>query len=269
MLLFLVPLKSSKASNSWETICQLLERTLKSLCAQTSSDFRVLVVCHEQPHIDFQHHAIEFLIVDFPAPNRINYEDEYPMRETRRDQQRKLLTGILHSQQQPPSHIMLMDADDLVSSSLAAFVSQRKTESGWYVNKGFEYVEGSRRLFPITERFYGKCGSSHIIRSDILAKVAKTTSVEAVSPRFLHHQRVRSIVEQQGFSLAPLPFSGAIYVTNHGDNTWASQSMLLKRYGQTPQAFISFYSRKILKSVLSKRKDAALIQEYGLYDLAS
>lgn len=269
MLLFLVPLKSAKASNSWENICQLLERTLRSLCAQDSPDFRVLVVCHEQPHLKFQHHAIEFLRVDFPAPNRINYEDEYPLRETRRDQQRKLLTGLLHSQQRPPSHIMLMDADDLVSDRLAAFVNQHKTESGWYIDKGFEYVEGSRQLFPITKRFYGKCGSSHIIRFDILAKVAQTTSPEAVSPRFLHHQQVRRNVEQLGFSLSPLPFYGAIYITDHGDNAWASPGMLIKRYGQTPPAFISFYLRKVLKSFFSKKKDAALIQEYGLYDLAS
>ncbi len=269
MLLFLVPLKSSKMSNSWENTCQLLERTLKSLCAQTSPDFKVLVVCHEQPDLEFQHPAIEFLSVDFPAPKPINYEEEHPMREARRDKHRKILNGLLHSQQHQPSHVMLMDADDLVSNSLATFISQHKTEPGWYISKGFEYLEGSGQLFPITERFYGKCGSSHIVRFDILEKIAQTTSLEDVHPRFLHHQDVQKFVEQQGFSLSPLPFPGAVYITNHGDNMWASQGVLLKRYGQTPKAFISFYVRKLLKTIISKKQDAALTQEYGLYDLVS
>ncbi len=269
MLLFLVPLKSSKISNSWDKTCRLLERALKSMCAQTSADFRVLVVCHEQPDLEFQHPQIEFLSVDFPAPNPINYEDKYPMREARRDKHRKVLTGLLHSHQHPPSHVMLVDADDLVSNSLAAFVSQNKTEPGWYIEKGFEYFEGSGQMFPITERFYGKCGSSHIVRFDILEKIAQTTSIEEIHHRFLHHQDVRKFVDQQGFSLSPLPFPGAVYITNHGDNMWASQGTLLKRYGQTPQAFISFHIRKLIKGILSKKKDADLIKEYGLYDLAS
>ena len=197
MLLFLVPLKSSKISNSWENTCQLLERSLKSMCAQTSQEFKVLVVCHEQPDLQFQHPAIEFLSVDFPAPSPINYEDEYPMREARRDKHSKILKGLLHSQQHPPSHVMLMDADDLVSNSLAAFVSQHKTEPGWYIDRGFEYLEGSGQLFPITERFYGKCGSSHIVKFDILEKIAQTTSLEEIHHRFLHHQDVQNLLSSR------------------------------------------------------------------------
>lgn len=269
MLLFLLPLKSSKVSNTWDVTCQLIERALRSACAQTSPDFKVLVVCHEQPELAFQHPQIEYLSVDFPAPSPINYEDEYPMREARRDKHRKVLAGILHSQQHPPSHVMMVDADDLVSNRLAAFVSKNTTEPGWYIEKGFEYFEGSGQLFPISKRFYGKCGSSHIVRFDILEKIAQTTSIEEIHHRFLHHQDVQKFVAQQGFSLAPLPFPGAVYITNHGDNMWASQGVLLKRYGQTPKAFVSYYLRKIVKSIVSKKKDAALTKEYGLYDLAS
>ena len=256
-------------SNSWENTCTLLERSLKSMCAQTDTNFKVLVVCHEQPAIEFQHPAVEFLSVDFPAPEPINYEDEFPMREARRDKHRKILQGILHAQHIQPSHIMLMDADDLVSNSLAAFVADHKADPGWYVDEGFEYFEGNGQLFPIKDRFYGKCGSSHIVRFDILEKIAQTTSLENISPRFLHHQDVRKFVEEQGFSLSPLPFPGAVYITNHGDNMWASQGVLLKRYGQTPKAFVLFYLRKLLKAVVSQRKDAALIQEYGIYDVSS
>ncbi|MBE9062330.1 hypothetical protein [cf. Phormidesmis sp. LEGE 11477] len=164
---------------------------------------------------------------------------------------------------------MLMDADDLVSNSLAAFVNQHEAEPGWYIDKGFEYFEGEGQLFPIRKRFYGKCGSSHIVRFDILEKIAQTTSLSDMHHRFLHHQDVRKFVEKQGFSLSPLPFSGAVYITNHGDNIWASQGVLLKRYGQTPKAFALFYLRKFFKAMASRKKNDALVQEYGIYDIAS
>lgn len=267
MLLFLIPLKSSKVSNSWENTCLLLERSLRSICAQTHADFKVLVVCHEKPQLAFQHAAIEFLSVDFPRPKPVDYNEAFPMREPNRDKHKKVLFGLLHAQTLGPSHVVLMDADDLVSQQLVAFVGQNETSPGWYIEQGFEYCEGSEKLVFIKDRFYGKCGSSHIVRFDLLEKIAQNTSIDTVDHRFLHHQDVRRLVEEQGAALAPLPFPGAVYVTNHGDNVWASQGILRQRYAQTPLKVAAFYLRKFYKDAIAKKPSASLASEFNLYDL--
>jgi hypothetical protein len=47
---------------------RLLERTLSTIEAQTSSDFRVIVVCHQIPRLSHTYTHVEFVLVDFPAP---------------------------------------------------------------------------------------------------------------------------------------------------------------------------------------------------------
>jgi hypothetical protein len=68
MLTFIVPIKSRKIANSWTLVSQLAERTLRSICNQTSSNFRVVVVCNEKPDIQFEHPHIDYIQVDFLIP---------------------------------------------------------------------------------------------------------------------------------------------------------------------------------------------------------
>ena len=66
MLVFIIPLKSRQVAKSWNLVSQQLERTVKSACNQTDSDFKVIVVCNEKPDISFHHPHLEYLEVDFP-----------------------------------------------------------------------------------------------------------------------------------------------------------------------------------------------------------
>ena len=120
MLVFVVPLKSEQVSKSWDKVSQLLERTLKSICNQTSSQFQVVVVCHEKPLVRFSHPAIEYvqMIYDIPEhPNKIV--------KGLTDKGRKVLRGIVEAKKYNPTHVMLVDADDCVSSKLASFVEKK------------------------------------------------------------------------------------------------------------------------------------------------
>ena len=55
MLVFLIPIKSYKIANSWIELSKMIERCLGSVCNQTSLEFKVIVVCHERPDINFYH----------------------------------------------------------------------------------------------------------------------------------------------------------------------------------------------------------------------
>jgi hypothetical protein len=141
MLVFIIPLKSKKVSDSWETACKLFERTLKSVCNQTSDDFRVIVVCHEKPEIDFKHPNVEYVKVDFD----LSKADKWEWKQV--DKGRKLLKGVVYAGKFSPSHIMFVDADDCVSKHLAKFVNGNKECNGWFVNKGYKYKEGNNLIY--------------------------------------------------------------------------------------------------------------------------
>jgi hypothetical protein len=88
MLAFIVPIKSKRIAKSWDYVSRLFERTLRSLCAQTSREFKVIVVCHELPAITFDHPAVSYIEADWEPP---------PISEFNallKDKGRKLAAGI-------------------------------------------------------------------------------------------------------------------------------------------------------------------------------
>ena len=156
MLLFVIPLRSPKVSKSWELVCKLLERTLKSECNQTSPDFRVIVVCHEKPQIEFNHPNVTYLEVDFPVPAQ-----DYKSKSL--DKGRKILWGLFHGRQFNPSHTMIVDADDCVSKNIAELVNQNPQSNGWFVNQGYVYQTGSKFIYLRRKAFNKLCGTSNIV----------------------------------------------------------------------------------------------------------
>ena len=72
MLCFIIALKSKKVSNNWETVSKLFETSLRSAYQQIDSDFKIIVVCHEMPQLQYSYNnRVEFINVDFPPPSKI------------------------------------------------------------------------------------------------------------------------------------------------------------------------------------------------------
>ena len=206
MLVFVVPLKSAAVSTSWGEVSRLLERTVRSACAQTCPAFRVIVVCHEVPEIGFEDPRLEFLPVSYAPPGRARVE-------TRRDQGRKTLAGLRRALSYNPSHVMLLDADDYVSNRLAGHVAEHPDANGWYIAKGYFYREGMDTVHVERRRFHQWCGSSHIVRPELLELPAP-----ADEPWFIYHKQIVRRMRQRGTPLEPLPFPGAMYLISHGEN---------------------------------------------------
>ena len=214
MLTFVIPLKSKKASNSWDHVSRLFERTLKSLCNQTLSDFRVVVVCHERPSIDFRHPNVEYLEVDFERPGQSRKEKGL-------DKARKTFIGVIRAQELNASYIMPVDADDCVSSKLVEFIHQNPKSNGWYIDKGYVHKEGSKFVYFRHYRFSQSCGTSRIIRSDLFQLGDKSTNIYQVSGEIL-----KDLVNHKskqigaGAKLERLPFPGAIYIIGNNENLY-------------------------------------------------
>lgn len=236
MVVFVVPVKSAQISTNWKVFSVLVDRTMRSICQQTSTNFKVVVACHEIPEIDFRHPAIEFVQVDFDPPTdeairAVTNEDPRNYRNAAKeaDKAKKIMAGIAHARQFNPSHFMVVDADDCISKNLVEFVEKDKGHTaGWYFKKGYIYNEGSRLIFLNKNTFNVLCGTCIMIKSQYVDELLDTEP----RPLFNHDFDVLS----DGTTLAPLPFPGAVYSIGNTEN-----------YCSTPEAVKRMNSYRIFR----------------------
>ncbi|NMF66709.1 glycosyltransferase family 2 protein [Brasilonema octagenarum] len=247
MLVFVIPLKSPQASKSWELVTKLFERCIKSVCHQTSSNYRVIVVCHQKPKIEFDHPHLTYIEVDFPPA--INEPDTFSRGHT--DKGRKILKGLIHAQEFSPSYTMTVDADDCVSKYLAEFVNQNHQNNGWFINKGYKYQNESDVIYVKRRNFYKMCGSCNILRYDLnnLPENPEYNRGYGYYKFYIDHEKVRETLAKDGNHLQPLPFAGAVYIIATGENLY---------YG-TSQLTFSIFNRKTL--------NPSIREEFNLYPL--
>jgi hypothetical protein len=262
MIVFIIPLKSKRVSKDWNRVSRLIERCVRSAINQTSENFRVIIVCHERPDIQIDHPSISYVQVDFPPPelgqtNVISQMD--------RDKNRKMWLGLEYASQFNPSYVMFVDADDCVSFHLAEFISKNPHTNGWFLDSGYVYEDGSDRIYYKKEKFYLMSGTSHIINLSLI-KDESLHSVYIDSGEPLH-QLVVDILASRQTPLAPLPFPGAVYIVENGENINADQTS--DRSGREDR-FSSFknmilsYPRKLRAVLGSQRLSSKLADEFSI-----
>jgi hypothetical protein len=256
MLVFVIPLKSQKVSQSWERTSKLFERCIQSVCNQTSQNFRAIVVCHEKPHIEFDHPKITYFQVDFPAPN-----NEIQLK--REDKWRKAVLGTLYAKQFQPSHLMKVDADDCISNRIAALVEQNPYSNGWFMDNGYLYEEGSRFIFLKRKKFYKWCGSCNLLKYS-LYKLPETIEegISNFKQYYYNHNEIVENLSQQGTPLQPFPFPGAVYMVATGDNISPSAPLRLIK----PPRLVS----RVKQAIYNFRPlSQSIREEFGIYNLIS
>jgi hypothetical protein len=246
MLVFVIPLKGREFSKSWERVCNLFARCIKSVCNQTSPDFRVIVVCNEQPEIDFHHPNITYLTVDLA-----DYKEPLSVNRGRTDKGRKILKGLVYAQQFAPTHTMALDADDCISNKIAEFVKNNPESNGWFINQGYKYQEGSDYIYIKRNNFYRMCGSCNILRYDLnfLPEPPEYNRGYGYYKYYIDHAKVKDTLIEKSQPISPLPFPGAIYILETGENHY---------YDPTKLTFSIFNRKKITPSIRD---------EFGLYKL--
>jgi hypothetical protein len=262
MVVFLVPLKSPSVARSWRRTCQVFERSLRSICRQTSPDFRVVVICHDLPNVSFSHPAVRYIQVDgSPPANR--------REATLADRQRKELVGLLAIRELGPCHVMKVDADDCISARLAEFVSRHAPDDAWFMDRGYLYFEGLDLVRSKRWGFHRWCGSSTIVPSDRFDLVrsnadtipADDASFQSFRARYyVAHHRIVDEMRRANRPMKPLPFAGAMYMLGHGENS-----------GEFAPEHLFLSNRPLVRAVQSaiamRRLSPALKADFGVYHL--
>ncbi|PSB01243.1 glycosyltransferase family A protein [Merismopedia glauca] len=266
MLVFIIPVKNKKISRSWDLLSKLFERCLKSLCNQTSPNFRVVVVCNEKPDTQFDHPHIHYVNVDFPPPISESDEPEnstgYAYGQSQKinkqnaDKARRIAKGLEYAERFNPSYFMVVDADDCVNRHLSEFVEQHQDVDGWLLKKGYVYREGSKLLWLNRKTFNEVCGTSLIM---------KYSWRNALFPRpdFYNHL----FKQIPGANVKQLPFVGAIYSIGNGENIYMGSHTQTAIKKQVFQGGILVFLQKALKYRLSWLTKS-LINDFSLYTVS-
>lgn len=272
MLAFVVPIKSPKVSKSWKNVEQLFERTAQSICNQTNSNFRVIVVCDEKPNIEFDHPNLQYMTLEgLPIPTTTD--------EKLWDRMNKFIVGIRLAKEMGCSHIMMADADDCVSKFLADFISKNERSYGYFLKRGYFYNHNSNVIKVMRKGFHQYCGTSHIVRSDLydvsdetLSKIPARITSRSQIPKDIHdlyfsHRDVTKAVESKGGTLEPLPFFGAVYILGNNENMSSEDVVNIEKRKR-----MSLKSRllRIKASLFDRRKLTPEIrEEFGLYNIST
>ena len=234
MLVFIIPVKSKQVSQSWQRLSKLFERCLKSVCSQTSSQFKVVVACHEKPETHFSHPNLHYIQVDFSPPSLSSSSYGQVRGSGDVDKAKKILAALAYVKQFNPDHIMVVDADDCVNKNIAEFVNYHVQCDGWYLKQGYLYEEGKKFIYLNTKNFYQSCGSSIIIKYNL-------SHLLFIDNYYNHH----NFTLKDNITLQKLPFVGAIYVIKHGENQFMTQQQA-KQLKKKENKLV-FFLRKLLK----------------------
>lgn len=229
MLTFITAVRHPLNSSSYERVSRLLDATLRSVCRQTDDQFRVVVVHNEMPAVTIEDSRIHFVRVTFPAPSpQKTAEIDYNTGII--DKGAKLAIGLAAARVDHPNHVMFIDCDDLVHCEVAAFANARAGHPGWYSPSGYVHTTGTRSVQAMSTGFHRKCGSSAIIRTDLIPvpsdlpqTATKAEVIEAVGFQHLYrligtHGKWEEHLTPLGVKVEPLPFPAAVWLIGTGEN---------------------------------------------------
>ncbi|MDP5337012.1 MAG: hypothetical protein NWQ28_00360 [Nodularia sp. (in: cyanobacteria)] len=155
----------------------------------------------------------------------------------RLDRGKRLLTGLAYAEKFAPSHIMIVDADDCVSSHLAEFVSQNQDGNGWFIDKGYIYRENSKFIYFRSKAFSQLCGSGVIVKY--------SNNFDYLFVNDIYDHKIKCLGD--GNLLEPLPFIGAVYIIDNGENVYLNSEKLNYLKETLKQKGLIFYLRNFLQ----------------------
>jgi hypothetical protein len=169
---------------------------------------------------------VHFVQVDFraPAPRSVRVSRSPFIR----DKGTKIGIGLIAAREFSPDYVMIFDADDFVHRDLAAFAGENPGQDGWVFTEGWMYSKARRAYRPMSN-FYRTCGTSFIApyeaygvpdELDVRATRAEVREAygERISKIIGAHKWAHEWYAEHGWHLKPLPFKGAVYHIDTGEN---------------------------------------------------
>ena len=221
----------------------LLERSLRSLAAQSYRCSRVWIACHERPELAVPPGMdVVFLEAPFPPP-RFTIELEV-------DKLRKLeLIGAAH-RAHGAGLLYLLDADDLIAESFSEKVCVSKAKA-ILLGRGYRLNSQTGRITSLP-KFWRRCGSCAIVNWAVEDLPSRPLAdAGSVFRSFLdtRHFRWHEFFKDKGWTLEKIDSPEVMYVVNHGQN----DSELLSTFSWRWRLYNRLWPGQQLSAKLAKR----------------
>lgn len=235
ILTFITSIRHPDNSHDYNRVWDLLRNTLRSVCAQTNKNFKVVVVTNkilDDFKNDSQIKNLEFVEVDFKAPGPKGVV-RTGMSAIRLDRSTKYVRGLIHAEKYNSKYTMFFDADDFLSNKLVEHISNNDPlcfNSGWIIKDGF--VTNLKNIVPRSDK-RSFCGSNIIFNTKLLRseinfsilnnsstqdEIKKSTNDFYLSKVIGSHLFSRVYFEKTKPRFLEIPFRGTIYYVGTGEN---------------------------------------------------
>ncbi|MFE1598163.1 hypothetical protein [Methylobacterium sp. ID0610] len=244
---FVIPFISAQIARDFRSACAKLRATLEACLSQSDmSDVKIAVCCHEIPP-SFREDFPQIKFIDAPlGPPRVGAT----INEIRYDKASKLRRLAVHVHDSGGGHVMMLDADDLVSSKLVAQVRLHAPESSMLFNGGFVVSEPRRVALNMLEDLklplWEGCGSclAAFFRKDDLPFAMVDFSPWKLFNQLQGHKSYKHDFRLAKRELTTTDEPMVIYVKDHGSNLTMIQSN-----GQEDNVFEHQAAREISKKI--------------------
>ncbi|WP_194414470.1 glycosyltransferase family 2 protein [Microbacterium yannicii] len=218
---------------------------------QDLDDYVVIVVGNKRPVFALPP-RVYFVEVDFPAPAPPS-GPQTDLNSFVWDKGTKIGAGLLRARDFTPDYVMIFDADDYVSRRIADHAALHDGQPGWVVERGWIYSHATG-VYRAVGDFHRTCGTCHIVRWDayevpegLAVSATQSEIADAFGDRLSRilgaHRNARTWLAEQGWQLEPLPFKGAVYNVDTGENhsgkglsglSWPASARFTHEFGVVP-----------------------------------
>ena len=229
-LTFLIPVRHPENSRDWSRLKANLAQTVRSIAAQTHSDWRGIIIANEGSDLPPLPSRFSVEWVQF-SPNlrheKVGKSTDDFLDAFRIDKGRRVLKGMLGARDS--RFFMIVDDDDFVSARITQYVADHSNANGWVIDRGYVWDDGGKILYR--HRHLNRlCGTTLIIRSDLygLPPDFESATSDYIMSMLGSHRMIGPMLAKRSAPLAALPFPGAIYRVGHSGSHSQTPSILKK-----------------------------------------
>jgi hypothetical protein len=228
MLTFITTIRHPGHSESYDRVWGLLADTLETLRAQTDPNIQVVVVCDRALDLPTDP-RVKVIELDWPPVDPRIALTEFETRFAILDKGTKYPIAIAAALELGTDHIMFVDSDDFVARDLAEAVNSEPAAAGWFIDRG--YILTPKAFTPFDD-FHMRCGSSNIVRADLLGACIPPGLDSSWQPEFIrstldrhvmldvfgNHKNHAGYFGSMGHTIVPFPTRAAAWNLGTGEN---------------------------------------------------